>query len=91
MLSLLLELFAVLAELLYDVLLLYEVLLLTEALFEALALVLVVSGAAMVAPGTGVVIVVVVPASVEDLVVWLQPLKIRPRSAETNTVFFIGD
>ena len=65
----------------------------TEALFVAAAVVLVVSGAAIVAPGTGVVIevVVVVPVSVEDLVVWLQPLKIRPRSAETNTVFFIGD
>lgn len=33
-----------------------------------------------------------IPAvSVEDLFVWLQPLRIRPRSAVIKTVFFIGD
>lgn len=46
-------------------------------------------------PGTFVV-VVVTPAGVsveveEDLVVWLQPLRIRPRIAAIKTVFFIGD
>ena len=46
-----------------------------------------------VAGASDVVLVVVDAAvvSVEDLVVWLQPLRIRPRSAVIKTVFFIGD
>jgi hypothetical protein len=46
-----------------------------------------------VAGVTAVVLVVVdTPVvSVEDLVVWLQPLRIRPRRAAIKTEFFIGD
>lgn len=38
-----------------------------------------------------VLVVVDTPVSVEDLLLWLQPLRMRPRSAVIKTVFFIGD
>lgn len=47
-----------------------------------------------VASVVGLAVVVLVedtPVVSEDLVVWLQPLRIRPRSAVIKTVFFIGD